>query len=79
MALAVTLSGTFLLGSMVLYAVPTFLVPAFPARDSPSHRGGKDTELMRNGECGMRNFYKPGPTGKIIIKGCLETMFPTEL
>ena len=41
-ALAVILSDPFLLGSMVLCAVPTFLVPAFPTRDSPSHRGGKN-------------------------------------
>jgi hypothetical protein len=33
-ALAVALADTFLLRSMVLYAVPTFLAPAFPARDS---------------------------------------------
>ena len=33
-ALAVALADTFLLRSMVLCAVPTFLAPAFPARDS---------------------------------------------
>ena len=33
-ALAVALADTFLLRSMVLCAVPTFLAPAFPTRDS---------------------------------------------
>ena len=33
-ALSVALVNTFLLRSMVLCAVPTFLVPAFPTRDS---------------------------------------------
>ena len=34
MALSVALADTFLLRSMMLYAVPTFLAPAFPTRDS---------------------------------------------
>ena len=33
-ALSVALADTFLLRSMVLCAVPTFLAPAFPTRDS---------------------------------------------
>ena len=33
-ALAVALADTFLLRSMALCAVPTFLAPALPARDS---------------------------------------------
>ena len=47
-ALSVTLARTFLLRSMVLCAVPTFLAPAFPARDSPSHRRGKNTIFFRS-------------------------------
>ena len=51
MALSVALADTFLLRSMVLCAVPTFLAPAFPTRDSPSHRRGKSTNIMRNEAC----------------------------
>ena len=47
-ALAVILADPFLLGSMVLCAVPTFLAPACPARDSPSHRGGKGRDFFRS-------------------------------
>ena len=42
-ALAVALAGTFLLRSMVLCAVPTFLVPAFPTRDSLPESRRKST------------------------------------
>ena len=44
MALAVALADTFLLRSMVLCAVPTFLVPAFPTRDSQPESRCKITE-----------------------------------
>ena len=43
-ALAVALADTFLLRSMVLCAVPTFLAPAFPARDSLPESRCKITE-----------------------------------
>ena len=49
-ALAVTLAGTFLLGSMVLCAVPTFLAPAFPARDSLPESRRKNTDFL-NTDC----------------------------
>lgn len=41
-ALAVVLTDPFLLRSTVLCAVPTFLVPAFPARDSLPESRRKD-------------------------------------
>ena len=43
MALAVALADTFLLRSMVLCAVPTFLAPAFPTRDSLPESRCKNT------------------------------------
>ena len=43
-ALSVTLSRTFLLRSMVLCAVPTFLAPAFPTRDSLPESRRKNRE-----------------------------------
>ena len=45
-ALSVALAGTFLLRSMVLYAVPTFLVSAFPTRDSLPESRCKSTEIL---------------------------------
>ena len=45
-ALAVTLARTFLLRSMVLCAVPTFLAPAFPTRDSLPESRCKNTEIL---------------------------------
>ncbi len=48
-ALAVTLAGTFLLGSMVLCAVPTFLAPAFPTRDSLPESRRKITTFPKYG------------------------------
>ena len=45
-ALSVTLACTFLLRSMVLCAVPTFLAPAFPTRDSLPESHCKNTEFF---------------------------------
>ena len=45
-ALSVTLARTFLLRSMVLCAVPTFLAPAFPTRDSLPESRCKITEFL---------------------------------
>jgi len=45
-ALSVALADTFLLRSMVLCAVPTFLAPAFPARDSLPESRCKSTEIL---------------------------------
>ena len=45
-ALSVALAGTFLLRSMVLYAVPTFLASAFPTRDSLPESRCKSTEIL---------------------------------
>ena len=45
-ALSVTLACTFLLRSMVLCAVPTFLAPALPARDSLPESRCKDTDFL---------------------------------
>ncbi len=49
MALSVALSDTFLLRSMVLCAVPTFLAPAFPARDSLPESHREITEILLYG------------------------------
>ena len=48
-ALSVALADTFLLRSMVLCAVPTFLAPAFPTRDSLPESRCKNTEFLVNG------------------------------
>ena len=49
-ALSVALADPFLLRSMVLCAVPTFLAPAFPARDSlPESRGKISTFFLNMG------------------------------
>ena len=45
-ALAVILSDPFLLGSTVLCAVPTFLAPAFPTRDSLPESRRKNTDFL---------------------------------
>ena len=45
-ALSVALADTFLLRSMVLCAVPTFLAPAFPTRDSLPESRCKITEFL---------------------------------
>ena len=47
MALSVALADTFLLRSMVLCAVPTFLAPAFPTRDSLPESRCKITTFLR--------------------------------
>ena len=48
-ALSVTLACTFLLRSMVLCAVPTFLAPAFPTRDSLPESRRKITTFLNMG------------------------------
>jgi len=45
-ALSVALADTFLLRSMVLCAVPTFLAPAFPTRDSLPESRCKSTDFL---------------------------------
>ena len=45
-ALSVALADTFLLRSTVLCAVPTFLAPAFPTRDSLPESRCKITEFL---------------------------------
>ena len=58
-ALSVALADTFLLRSMVLCAVPTFLAPAFPTRDSLPESRCKSTEFLVYGTA------KPWLFGKI--------------
>ena len=76
MALAVALADTFLLRSMVLCAVPTFLAPAFPTRDSLPESRSKITtflnmglsfgqEIFKKSEQNLFNPYKARLFGKI--------------
>ena len=68
MALAVALAGTFLLRSMVLCAVPTFLAPAFPTRDSLPESRCKSTTLQNMKlSFGQEIFQNPN-TESMILK-----------
>ena len=62
-ALSVTLTGTFLLRSMVLCAVPTFLAPAFPARDS-----------LPESRCKNRDFLETSPTKPLFPHIILQNL-----
>ena len=67
-ALSVALAGTFLLRSMVLCAVPTFLAPAFPTRDSLPESRCKDTAFL-DMECFITSKVYTGRQKQPIIRG----------